>query len=225
MTEKVKSNNAEGVGLDTFFCQKAGMTRVFDSAGNHVPVTVVKIIPNYITQVKTLDKDGYESYQIGYGSKKEKLVPKPIKGHVKKSNIDICLDSFSELKRPGLEVSKDNVGKAVSVSNFNENTYIDVTALTKGKGFQGVIKKYGFSGGPAAHGSHFHRGTGSIGNRATPGRVFKGKKMPGRMGGKSQTVQNLKIHEINLDKGYILIKGSVPGAKGGFVKVSKAVKK
>lgn len=225
MTEKVKSNNAEGVGLDSFFCEKAGMTRVFDSKGNHVPVTVVKIIPNYITQVKTLEKDGYESYQIGYGSKKEKLVSKPIIGHVKKSKIEICLDNFSELKSPGLEVTKDNVGKAVAVSNFSEDTYIDVTAVTKGKGFQGVIKKYGFSGGPAAHGSHFHRGTGSIGNRATPGRVFKGKKMPGRMGGKSQTVQNLKIHEINLDKGYILIKGSVPGAKGGFVKVSKAVKK
>ena len=225
MTEKVKSNNAEGVGLDSFFCEKAGMTRVFDSKGNHIPVTVVKIIPNYITQVKTIEKDGYESYQIGYGSKKEKLVSKPIKGHVKKSKIEICLDNFSEFKSPGLEVTKDNVGKAVAVSNFKEDTYIDVTAVTKGKGFQGVIKKYGFSGGPAAHGSHFHRGTGSIGNRATPGRVFKGKKMPGRMGGKNQTVQNLKIHEINLDKGYILIKGSVPGAKGGFVKVSKAVKK
>ncbi|MDC0255414.1 50S ribosomal protein L3 [Bacteriovoracales bacterium] len=225
MTEKTKSPSTDKVGLNTFFCQKAGMTRVFDSNGNHIPVTVVKLIPNYITQVKTIEKDGYESYQIGYGSKKEKLVSKPIKGHVKKANIEINLNNFSELKKGDDELSKDNLGKELALTNFAEGSFIDVTSVTKGKGFQGVIKKFGFSGGPAAHGSHFHRGTGSIGNRATPGRVFKGKKMPGRMGGKLQTVQNLTIHEVNLEKGYILINGSVPGPKDGFVKVSKAVKK
>ena len=144
---------------------------------------------------------------------------------IKKANVEINLNNFAELKKGDVELDKDNLGKELALTNFSEGSFIDVTSVTKGKGFQGVIKKYGFSGGPAAHGSHFHRGTGSIGNRATPGRVFKGKKMPGRMGGKLQTVQNLKIHEVNLEKGYILINGSVPGPKDGFVKVSKAVKK
>ena len=225
MTEQESKSSASSVSLDTFYCQKAGMTRVFDESGNHVPVTVVKLISNYITQVKTKDKDGYESYQLGYGSVKDKNTSKPISGKLKKASVEMNLRHFSEVKPGGTEVSNEVLGGLVNLEGFEKGSYIDVTAVTKGKGFQGVIKKFGFSGGPAAHGSHFHRGTGSIGNRATPGRVFKGKKMPGRMGGKTKTVQNLRIQEINLEKGFALIRGSVPGPKDGYIRVSKAIKK
>ena len=225
MTEKESKVSTSSVSLETFYCQKAGMTRVFDESGNHVLVTVVKLISNYITQVKTDEKDGYESYQVGYGQVKEKNTSKPVSGKLKKASVEVNLRHFSEVKTKGSEVSKESLGGLVNLESFEKGCFVDVTAITKGKGFQGVIKKFGFSGGPAAHGSHFHRGTGSIGNRATPGRVFKGKKMPGRMGGKTKTVQNLRIQEINLEKGFALIRGSVPGPKDGYVRVSKAIKK
>lgn len=225
MTEKESKVSTSSVNLDTFFCQKAGMTRVFDENGNHVPVTVVKLISNYITQVKTKDSDGYESYQVGYGQVKEKNTSKPIAGKLKKASVEEGLRHFSEVKSGDDVVALESLGALVNLESFQKGSFIDVTAITKGKGFQGVIKKFGFSGGPAAHGSHFHRGTGSIGNRATPGRVFKGKKMPGRMGGKTKTIQNLQIQEINLEKGFALIRGSVPGPKDGYIRVSKAIKK
>ena len=225
MTEKEKKVDTSSVSLDTFYCQKAGMTRVFDESGNHVPVTVVKLISNYVTQVKTKEKDGYESYQLGYGQAKEKNTSKPVSGKLKKASVDESLRHFSEVKSADGAVAEETLGGLVSLEGFEKGSFIDVTAVTKGKGFQGVIKKFGFSGGPAAHGSHFHRGTGSIGNRATPGRVFKGKKMPGRMGGKSKTIQNLQIQELNLEKGFALIRGSVPGPKDGYIRVSKAIKK
>lgn len=217
MTEGTKT-----VALDSFYGQKAGMTRIFDEAGNHVPVTVIKLIPNHITQVKTVEKDGYEAYQVGYYEKRSDLVIKPLKGHLAKANVDKNYVKFAEVKT---SVDAGNVGAELSVANFEANTYVDVSGLTKGKGFQGVIKRHNFSGGPESHGSTFHRHTGSIGNRATPGRVWKNKKMPGHMGCDNQTVQNLKVVEVNLEKGYMLIKGSVPGSKNGFVKISKALKK
>lgn len=214
---------ANGVHLTSFYGVKAGMTRIFDENGNHVPVTVIKLVPNKVSQIKTLDKDGYNAYQIAYQEKREINVNKPKLGQLKKANIKEALNRFAEVKVE--EVNNDDLGKPVSVDNFEPNTYIDVTGTSKGKGFQGVVKKFGFAGGPATHGSHFHRRPGSIGNRATPGRVFKGKKMPGHLGDKTQTVQNIKIQEVNLEKGYMLLKGSVPGAKNSFVKISKAVKK
>ena len=217
MSEEVKLN------LSAFFGLKAGMTRIFDEDGRHVPVTVVKLIPNVISQVKTSEKDGYSAYQVGFGEKREKLVSLPIKGQLKKANSDKFLTKFAEVK--STEVTKDNLGKTVTLENFEVNTFVDITGTTKGKGFAGVMKKYNFSGGPAAHGSKFHRTTGSIGNRATPGRVFKNKKMPGHMGDKTKTIQNLQIVGVNHEEGYILIKGSVPGSKNGFVKVSKSLKK
>lgn len=212
------------VALPTIFGQKVGMTRIFDEAGNHIPVTVVKLIPNYITQVKTSDKDGYEAYQVGYYSKREKLINKPTKGRLSKAKVEDNLARYAEVKTSDA-VNAENLGKEVSYDVFSSNPYVDVTGISKGKGFQGVIKRYGFQGGPASHGSHFHRTTGSIGNRATPGRVFKQKKLPGHMGDKKQTIQNLKVVEVNQKEGYMLIKGSVPGAKNGFVRVSKAFKK
>lgn len=218
MTEGTNS-----VALDSFFGQKAGMTRIFDEAGNHVPVTVIKLIPNHITQVKTVEKDGYQAYQVGYYEKRENLLLKPTKGHLAKANVEANYVKFSEIK--AATAATEDLGKQLSVSNFTNGTYIDVSGVTKGKGFQGVIKRYNFSGGPETHGSTFHRHTGSIGNRATPGRVWKNKKMPGHMGTDAQTVQNLTVVEVNLEKGYMLIRGSVPGGKNGFVKISKALKK
>ncbi|MDH5580413.1 MAG: 50S ribosomal protein L3 [Bdellovibrionales bacterium] len=214
---------ATGVDLTSFYGVKAGMTRVFDENGNHVPVTVIKLIPNVVSQVKTAAKDGYNAYQIAYQQKREKLINNPKQGHLKKAGVKAFFNRFAEIKTS--DINEENLGKEISLGEFAANSYADVTGVTKGKGFQGVMKKFSFAGGPATHGSHFHRGPGSIGNRATPGRVFKGKKMPGHLGDKTQTVQNIKIQEVNLDKGYMLLKGSVPGAKNSFVKISKAVKK
>ena len=211
------------IALDAVFGVKAGMTRVFDENGNHVPVTVVKIIPNLITQVKTNEKDGYSAYQVGFGEKREALLNKPNKGILAKAGVSKNVTNFSEIKSETVDVG--NLGKEISVENFPAGTYVDVTGESKGKGFAGVMKRYNFRGGPASHGSHFHRRVGSIGNRATPGRVFKNKKMPGHMGTDKKTVQNIVVFEINLSKGYLLLKGSVPGSKEGFIKISKALKK
>jgi large subunit ribosomal protein L3 len=221
--EKMAEEKATGVDLTSFYGVKAGMTRVFDENGNHVPVTVIKLIPNVVSQVKTAAKDGYNAYQIAYQQKREKLINNPKQGHLKKAGVKAFFNRFAEIKTS--DINEENLGKEISLGEFAANSYADVTGVTKGKGFQGVMKKFSFAGGPATHGSHFHRGPGSIGNRATPGRVFKGKKMPGHLGDKTQTVQNIKIQEVNLDKGYMLLKGSVPGAKNSFVKISKAVKK
>lgn len=212
------------IDLPAFIGIKAGMTRIFDNEGNHIPVTVVKLIPNYISQVKVNDKDKYEAYQIAYYEKRPKLINKPIKGHLAKANISITFARFFEVKVDGV-VSESNLGKEVSYQAFSPTTLVDVTGISKGKGFQGVVKRYNFQGGPASHGSHFHRRPGSIGNRATPARVFAEKKMPGHMGFKKITTQNLAIVGLNLEKGYLLIKGAVPGAKNNFLKISKALKK
>lgn len=209
--------------LDAFYGVKAGMTRIFDENGNHIPVTVIKLIPNIVTQVKTTAKDGYSAYQLGYGEKRESLLIKPMKGQLVKAGTKLNLTHFSEVKTS--EVIEAALGQEVSLEGFEANVFIDVTGTSKGKGFAGVMKRYNFRGGPGSHGSHFHRRPGSMGNRATPGRIFKNKKMPGHMGVDTQTVQNLKIVEVNTEKGYLLIKGSVPGGKEGFVRIAKALKK
>lgn len=211
------------VSLPAFYGIKAGMTRIFDQNGNHVPVTVVKLIPNVISQVKTVEKDGYTAYQVAYNEKRESLITSPAKGHLKKANIAQAFSELSEI--PVSEVSVDALGKEASLDLFPVATYIDVTAPSKGKGFAGVMKRYNFQGGPAAHGSHFHRRPGSIGCRATPARVFANKKMPGHLGVETSTVQNIQVVEVNLEAGYMLVKGSIPGSKNGFVKIAKSVKK
>jgi large subunit ribosomal protein L3 len=209
--------------LNAFYGQKAGMTRIFDKEGNHVPVTVIKLIPNYVTQVKTKAADGYEAYQLGYYQKRDKLVTKAHLGKSKKAQLDKAVARFAEVKTDTTDASA--LGKQISVAGFTPSTYIDVTGISKGKGFQGVIKRHNFAGGPATHGSHLHRSTGSIGCSATPGRVYKQKKMPGHMGTDQKTVQNLMVVEVNEDKGYLLLKGAVPGPKNGFVRIAKALKK
>lgn len=211
------------VSLPAFYGVKAGMTRIFDQNGNHVPVTVVKLIPNVISQVKTTEKDGYSAYQIAFNQKRESLLTAPFKGHLKKANIEKPLSELAEIKMS--QVSTDALGKEASLEEFPATTYVDVTGESKGKGFSGVMKRYNFQGGPASHGSHFHRRIGSIGCRATPARVWKEKKMPGHMGVEKVTVQNVQVVEVNIEAGYMLLKGSVPGSKNGFVKIAKAVKK
>jgi large subunit ribosomal protein L3 len=211
------------VSLPAFYGIKAGMTRIFDANGNHVPVSVVKLIPNVISQVKTAEKDGYTAYQVAYNEKRESLITSPVKGHLKKAAIEKTFSEFSEIKVDS--VSADALGKEASLDQFPPATFIDVTGPSKGKGFAGVMKRYNFQGGPAAHGSHFHRRPGSIGCRATPARVFANKKMPGHLGVETSTVQNIQVVEVNLEAGYMLIKGSIPGSKNGFVKIMKSVKK
>lgn len=211
------------VSLPAFYGVKAGMTRIFDQNGNHVPVTVVKLIPNVVSQVKTQDKDGYSAYQVAFNEKREKLVNAPVKGHLKKANIEKTFSELAEIKVN--EVDPSALGKETSLDLFTASTYVDVTGQSKGKGFAGVMKRYNFQGGPASHGSHFHRRVGSIGCRATPARVWKEKKMPGHMGQETTTVQNVQVVEVNLEAGYMLLKGSIPGSKNGFVRIAKAVKK
>ena len=211
------------VSLPAFYGVKAGMTRIFDQNGNHVPVTVVKLIPNVVSQVKTQDKDGYSAYQVAFYEKREKLVNAPVKGHLKKANIEKTFSELAEIKVN--EVDPSALGKETSLDLFTASTYVDVTGQSKGKGFAGVMKRYNFQGGPASHGSHFHRRVGSIGCRATPARVWKEKKMPGHMGQETTTVQNVQVVEVNLEAGYMLLKGSIPGSKNGFVRIAKAVKK
>lgn len=221
--ESTESTKASSISLNSIVGVKEGMTRIFDTNGTQIPVTVVRLIPNVITQVKTNEKDGYTAYQVGYYNKREALVKKPVKGHLKKAGTDENVTRFREVKVADADAS--NLGAAVSLDAFGADTFVDISGTSKGKGFQGVVKRHGFSIGPKAHGSKFHRTGGSIGNCATPGKVFKGKKMPGQMGNKRTTVQNLKVVELNEDKGYMLIKGSVPGSKKGFITISKSVKK
>ncbi len=211
------------VSLPAIYGQKAGMTRIFDESGKHVPVTVVKLIPNVISQVKTKETDGYEAYQVAYYEKREKLVTAPLKGHLKKAGVEKAFARFAEIKAG--EVNAENLGKELSLESFAANTMVDVTGTSKGKGFQGVIKRWNFAGGPGSHGHTFHRSTGSVGQCDKPGRIFKEKKMPGHMGVDTKTVQNLEVVEVNEEQGYMLIRGSVPGAKNGFVKIAKALKK
>lgn len=218
----VRAGEAQ-VNVNTFFGVKAGMTRIFDEQGNHVPVTVIKLVPNKISQVKTKEKDGYEAYQVAYYEKREKLVTKPKQGHLKKAGISPVFTRFAEVKMDGVDAGA--LGATVSVDAFTPSSFVDVTGTSKGKGFAGVMKRFNFAGGPGAHGSKFHRTTGSIGQRATPAKVWKNKKLPGHMGQQTVTVQNLVVVETNLEKGYMLIKGSIPGSKNEFVKISKAYKK
>ena len=190
------------------------MTQVFDENGIVYPVTVVKTAPNVVTQVKTKDRDGYEALQVGFGAKKEKNINKAQKGHYK----ELGLFQFVREIRTG---ETKNVGDALDLSQFAEGDKITVTAISKGKGFQGVVKRHGFHGGPRTHGQkHSEREPGSIsGGNREGGRVPKGMRMAGRMGGDIITVKNLKVVQIDSEKGEILIKGAVPGRRGTLVEI------
>ena len=201
--------------------KKVGMTQIFDENGVVIPVTVIEAGPCSVVQVKTVETDGYNAVQMGFGAIKDKKVNKPSKGHFAKAGIK----AVKNLREFRLEdVSGVKAGDEIKVDTFVEGETVDIQGTTKGKGFQGVIKRHGQSRGPMGHGSMYHRRPGSMGSTSTPGRVFKGKKLPGHMGVTTVTIQNLKIVKVDTDKNVILVKGSVPGNKYSVLKIRKSVK-
>jgi large subunit ribosomal protein L3 len=202
--------------------RKLGMTQVFSDEGSAVPVTVIEAGPCVVIQKKIREKDGYNAVQLGFGRKKPKKVTKPLQGHFKKADKGFfrILREF-RLDDPGAY----EVGAELNADLFEAGEYIDVVGISKGKGFAGGMKRHGFKGGRATHGSMFHRAPGSIGASADPSRVLKGKKLPGHMGDKRVTVQNLKIFSVRPDRNLILVRGSVPGSTSGFIIIKNAIKK
>ncbi|MDR1774787.1 MAG: 50S ribosomal protein L3 [Clostridioides sp.] len=200
--------------------KKIGMTQIFTESGTVVPVTAVEAGPVVVTQVKTVDNDGYNAIQIGFVDAKEKSLNKPQKGHLAKANT---------LKKHLKEFRVENVedftlGQEIKVDLFEAGLKVDVSGISKGKGFQGPIKRHGQSRGPEAHGSRYHRRPGSMGACSYPGRVFKNKKLAGHMGSVKVTIQNLELVRVDADNNVILIKGAIPGPKGSIVTIREAVK-
>jgi large subunit ribosomal protein L3 len=200
--------------------RKVGMTQVFAENGDLIPVTVIEATPNVVLQKKSVDTDGYNAVQLGFEDKREKLSNKPEKGHVSKANT-APKRFVKELREASLE--QIEVGQEVKVDIFTAGEIVDVTGVSKGKGFQGSIKRHGQSRGPMSHGSRYHRRPGSMGPVA-PNRVFKNKLLPGRMGGERITVQNLEIVRVDAERNLLLIKGNVPGPKKALITVKSAVK-
>jgi large subunit ribosomal protein L3 len=202
--------------------KKLGMTQIFDEEGCCVPVTVIEAGPCTVIQRKTTAADGYEAIQIGFGEQKEQRVTKAQLGHCKKAGAAPQRELCEVRVEEGDEAK---AGDTLTASIFDEVKFVDVLGTTKGKGFQGVVKRHGFSGGRASHGSHMHRRSGSIGMCEYPARVFKGKKMAGHMGSTNITVQNLKIVQVRADENLVLVKGAVPGANGSILVLREALKK
>ena len=200
--------------------RKVGMTEVFTAEGKLIPVTVVEIEPNVITQIKTVEKDGYDAIQIGAFDKKEKVSNKPEMGHAKKANT-LPKRFLKEIR--GINTQEYTLGQIISADVFVSGDVVDVTGTSKGKGFQGVIKRWNQSRGPETHGSTYHRRVGSLGTMR-PMRVLKGKKLPGHMGHEQITIQNLMIVDVDVENKYILVSGNVPGAKNSFVFIKEAIK-
>lgn len=197
------------------------MTQVFAEDGAAVGVTAVEVEPSVILQVKTKEKDGYDSVQLGYSRVKQKNVTKPLQGHFKKADKG----NFRVVREFAVEAGSFEVGQEIAADIFKIGDFVDVVGTSIGKGFAGVIKRHGFHGGRATHGSMFHRAPGSIGASADPSRVFKGTKLPGHMGSVRKTIQNLQVWQIRPEMNLLLLKGSVPGSKNGFVLIKKAKKK
>jgi large subunit ribosomal protein L3 len=208
--------------ISSLLGKKIGMTQVYDAQNVLVPVTVVEAGPCAVVQVKTVETDGYHAVQIGFSSKKPKNTSKAELSHAKKAGLDIAPRVLGEVRLAAPATLK--VGDVVTVTAFAEGQLVDVVGISKGKGFQGVVKRFRVAGGPAAHGSMFHRRIGSIGMRQTPGRTWKNQSMPGHMGNDRQTMQNLRVVKIIADKNLILVKGSIPGANGDDVLVRSAIK-
>ena len=201
--------------------KKIGMTQIFNEDGVLTPVTVLEAGPCVVTQVKTVENDGYSAVQVGFVDKKEKNVNKPMKGHFAKAGV-ACKRYVKELKLDNAE--EYNLADEIKAEVFEAGDKIDATAISKGKGFQGAIKRHGQSRGPMAHGSKYHRHAGSNGACSSPSKVFKGKKMPGHMGAKKITIQNLEVVRVMVDENVILVKGAVPGPKKCLVTIKESVK-
>jgi len=200
--------------------KKLGMTQIFTAEGIVVPVTVVEATPNVVTQIKTVEKDGYSAIQVGFEDAKEKSLNKPQKGHLAAANV--LKKHLKEFRVDAVE--EFTVGQEIKADLFAAGEKIDVTGTSKGKGFQGPIKRHGQSRGPESHGSRYHRRPGSMGACSFPGRVFKNKKLAGHMGSVKVTVQNLEVVKVDADKNLILVKGAIPGPKGSMVTIKEAVK-
>ncbi|AYW47872.1 50S ribosomal protein L3 [Tetragenococcus osmophilus] len=200
--------------------RKVGMTQIFTESGELIPVTAIEAEPNVVLQLKTVENDGYEAVQVGYQDKREILSNKPAKGHVAKANTapKRFIREFKNVELEGLEV-----GSEIKVDTFETGEIVDVTGTSKGKGYQGVIKRYGQGRGPERHGSRFHRRPGGMGPME-PKHVLKGKRLPGRMGGDRVTIQNLEIARVDPERNVLLIRGNIPGAKNSLITVKTAVK-
>jgi large subunit ribosomal protein L3 len=200
--------------------RKIGMTQIFSENGELLPVTVIQAEPNVVLQKRTMENDGYEALQIGFADEKQSRTNKAEKGHADKANTTPkrCVREFRDAN-----LDEHEVGQEISVDVFQAGDKIDVTGTSKGKGFQGSIKRHNFARGPMTHGSRYHRGSGSMGS-VDGSRVFKGKKLPGQMGAEQVTIQNLEIVQVDAEKNLLLVKGNVPGAKKSFVKVTSTIK-
>lgn len=196
--------------------EKVGMTQYYDESGAAVGATVIKSEPAVVVQVKTLEKDGYRGVQLGYKDTEKRKLTKPMKGHFDKHNVS-PKKFLAEFRVE--DPSQYSSGDEVTVGNFEEGGYVDVTGNSKGRGFQGVVKRWNFSGGPKTHGSRFHRKPGSIGMCVEPGRVLKGKKLPGRTGYEKVTIQNLKVLRVDPEEDLLVIKGSVPGPRENLLRI------
>lgn len=201
--------------------RKLGSTRLFTEEGRWIQVTVLEAGPCTVVQRKTRDRDGYEAIQVGFGEAKEKRCTKPLRGHFSKAGVNPqrMLREFHVD-----EGDQFSPGDTIGTDIFKAGDRVDICGTSKGKGFQGVIKRHGFGGGPGGHGSHFHRAPGSIGQSADPSKVYKGKRLPGQMGRARVTTQNIEVVEVDPDKNLLIVRGSVPGAKGGYVVVQHTVK-
>ncbi|MGN1300674.1 MAG: 50S ribosomal protein L3 [Clostridia bacterium] len=201
--------------------KKVGMTQIFDEQGKVIPVTVIEAGPCVVAQVKTNETDGYNAIQLGFGDVKESKLNKPEIGHFTKSKLTLK-KHLREFRVDSVDGVK--VGDELKADVFTKGDKVDIQGTSKGKGFQGVIKRHGQSRGPMGHGSMYHRRPGSMGSTSTPGRVFKGKNLPGHMGANTITIQNLEVVAVDLDKNVILVKGSVPGVNGAILKIKSSVK-
>jgi large subunit ribosomal protein L3 len=208
--------------ISSLFGKKIGMTQVYDAQNVLIPVTVVQAGPCAVLQVKTVASDGYNAVQIGFSTKKVKNTSKAELNHAKPAGLEQAPRVLGEVRLA--EAPTVKVGDVVTVASFAEGQLVDVIGVSKGKGFQGVVKRFRVAGGPAAHGSMFHRRIGSIGMRQTPGRTWKNQSMPGHMGSERRTMQNLRVVKIIADRNLILVKGAIPGANGDDVIVRTAIK-
>ncbi|MCL2807126.1 MAG: 50S ribosomal protein L3 [Coriobacteriia bacterium] len=204
---------------NTIIGKKVGMTQVWTEDDRLIPVTVIEAGPCVVTQIKTDEKEGYNAIQIGFGELKEKKLNKPMAGHFKLADA-APRKYLSEVHVD--DVSSFELGQEINLEAFAETNKVHISGISKGKGFAGTIKRHNFSGGPGGHGSHFHRAPGSVGQCATPSRIFKGKRMPGHMGAEKVTVKNLEVVKVDVEQNLLLVKGAVPGGKGAILRVRTA---
>jgi large subunit ribosomal protein L3 len=210
------------MSISTLIGKKLGMTQVYDAQNVLVPVTVVEAGPCSVVQVKTVETDGYDAVQLGFSQSKDKNASKAELNHAKKAGLSGAPRVLSEVRLTAKSALK--AGDVITVESFKEGQYVDVIGITKGKGFQGVVRRFRVAGGPASHGSMFHRRIGSIGMRQTPGRSWKNQAMPGHMGNERRTMQNLRVVKVLPEKNLLLVKGAIPGANGDDVIVRTAIK-